>query len=77
MDFQGLGRLLLIIGGVVIVLGMALIVFGRSGFLSDLPGTLRVQGQGFSCVVPILASIILSVVLTVILNLVIRLINRP
>lgn len=76
MDFQAIGRLLLVIGSVVVLLGLALMVFGRTGFLSNIPGTLRVEGQGFTCIVPILASIILSIVLTVVLNIIIRLINR-
>ena len=77
MDFHSAGRLLLIVGAIIVVLGLALMLFGRTGFLSNFPGTLRVEGQGFSCVVPILASIILSVVLTIVLNIIIRLINRP
>lgn len=76
MDFQTIGRILLVIGIVVVILGLALMLLGRSGFLS-LPGTLRIEGQGFSCVVPILASIVLSILLTVVLNIIIRYINRP
>ena len=40
--------------------------------LESLPGTLRIQGSGFTCVVPLLASIVGSVVLTILLNLVVR-----
>jgi hypothetical protein len=77
MDLQTIGRILLVIGIVVVFLGLALMLLGRGGFLSNFPGTLRVEGQGFSCVVPILASIILSILLTVVLNIIIRFINRP
>jgi hypothetical protein len=77
MDFQTLGRILLVVGFVIVLLGLALMLFSQHGFLSNLPGTLRVEGQGFSCVVPILASIVLSILLTVVLNIVIRFINRP
>jgi hypothetical protein len=73
MDFQSLGRILLVVGAVIIVLGGLLLVFGRGG----LPGTIRIEGQGFSCAIPILASILLSIVLTVVLNIVVRWINRP
>ena len=74
MDMQSLGRILLVVGAVIIVLGGLLLLFGRDG---NLPGTIRVEGQGFSCAIPILVSIILSIVLTVVLNIVARWINRP
>ena len=45
--------------------------------LGNLPGDIRVEGQGFTCLFPIATMIILSIVLTVVLNIVIRLINRP
>ena len=75
MDYQSLGKILLVVGVVILVIGGLLVLFGRT--FDGFPGTLRVEGQGFSCVVPILASIMLSIVLTVVLNIVIRLINRP
>lgn len=75
MDYQSLGKILLAVGIVIVVAGGLLVLFGRT--FDGFPGTLRFEGQGFSCVVPILASILLSIVLTVVLNVVIRLINRP
>jgi hypothetical protein len=77
MDFQTIGRILLVIGIIIVLFGLALMLFGRSGFLSNLPATLRIEGQGFSCIIPILASIVLSILLTVVLNIIIRFINRP
>lgn len=75
MDYQSLGKILLVVGVFIVAIGGLLVLFGRS--FDGFPGTLLIEGQGFSCVVPILASILLSIVLTVVLNLVIRLINRP
>ncbi len=75
MDYQSLGKILLAVGIVIVVIGGVFLLFGRS--LNGFPGTLRIEGQGFSCVVPILASILLSIVLTIVLNVVARLINRP
>lgn len=59
----GLGVLLVVVGGLIWLLGK---VFPN---LSQFPGTLRIQGAGFTCVFPFLAMIIVSVVLTIILNL--------
>ena len=80
MDLQSIGRVMLIIGVVIAILGGLFIVFGKSPLLSNLgnlPGDLRLEGQGFSCVIPIVSMILISIILTVVLNIVIRLINRP
>ena len=70
-----IGRWLVIVGGVLLVTGGLLWLAGRLG-LGGLPGTLRIEGSGFTCVFPILASIVLSIVLTIILNLLARWFNR-
>jgi len=75
MDAQALGRILLVVGVIVVVVGLLLVLFGN--FFNNFPGTIQVQAQGISCIVPILASIILSIVGTIVLNIVIRLINKP
>jgi hypothetical protein len=75
MDIPSLGRILLVVGVVILIIGGLFVLFGNS--LNGFPGTIRVEAQGVSCIVPILASIILSIVGTIVLNLVIRLINKP
>ena len=80
MDLQNAGRILLGVGFGILVLGGLLIRASKLPFfnqLGNLPGDIRVEGQGFSCAVPIVTSIVLSLLLTVALNIVIRLINRP
>ena len=66
---------MLILGVVILIIGGIFVLFGRS--FNNFPGTIRIEGQGFSCIIPILASIILSIVLTIVLNVIVRLINRP
>jgi hypothetical protein len=80
MDMQTLGRWMLIGGIVLALLGGLFMLLARIPFFSQigrLPGDIRVEGQGFSCFVPIFSMILLSVILTIVLNIVIRLINRP
>lgn len=77
LDFQGFGRLLLIIGGSIALIGLLFMVGGRLfPWLGRLPGDIRYQGGNVSCFIPIATSILLSIILTVVLNLVIRLLNR-
>lgn len=80
MDPQSFGRTLLVVGVLIAVIGGALMAFGGSGLFrafGNLPGDIHIQGQGFSCLVPIVSSILLSIVLTIVLNLIIRFLNRP
>ena len=80
MDLNTIGRIALIIGIVIAVLGGILMLLARIPFfasLGNLPGDIRIEGQGFSCLIPIVSMILISVVLTIVLNIVIRLINRP
>ena len=76
-DFQGMGRLLLVVGGMIALIGLILMVGGRIfPWLGRLPGDIRYQGENVSCFFPIVTSILLSIILTVLLNLVIRLLNK-
>jgi hypothetical protein len=80
MDFQAIGRVLLMIGIVIVIVGGALMLLGGTGIfnrIGSLPGDIRIQGQNFTCLIPIVSSILISVILTVILNIIIRLINKP
>ncbi len=79
MDLQQVGRILLIVGGVVVLLGLILVVLGRLPFVSQLgslPGDIRIEGSGFTCLIPIVSSILISVLLTIIINIILRLLNR-
>lgn len=71
------GRWLVIIGIVTVVIG-GLFWLGARLFpnLSQFPGTIRIQGSGFACVIPLLASIVISIILTVLLNVFARFFNR-
>ena len=75
-QFEVFGRLLVLIGISLAIIGGIVWIIGRIGGFNGFPGTLRVEGNGVTCIFPILASILLSIVLTVVLNLIIRLLNR-
>jgi Protein of unknown function (DUF2905) len=65
---QDAGRLLLVFGVLLAVIGGGLMLFGRF----HLPGDLTLRTGGVTVYVPIATSIILSIVLTVVLNIVFR-----
>jgi hypothetical protein len=80
MDMQSLGRILLVIGIGIAIVGAVIMIAPRLPFLShlgNLPGDLRIQNGSFTCLVPIVSSIIISIIATIIINIIIRLLNRP
>jgi len=62
------GRLLLVLGLVLAVVGLALMLFGRF----HLPGDFTFRSGNTTVYIPLATSIILSVVATIVLNLVFR-----
>jgi hypothetical protein len=75
-QLESISKLLLIVGGGLVLLGGLLWLISKIPFLGHLPGDIRIERPGFTCLVPLASSIILSIVLTIILNVILRLINR-
>jgi hypothetical protein len=62
------GRLLLVFGVLLVVIGGALMLFGRL----HLPGDLTFRSGNTTVYIPVVTSIILSIIATIVLNLVFR-----
>ncbi len=63
-----LGKLLMIVGGVMVLAGAGLILLGRTGIpLGKLPGDIVYRGKNSTVYFPLATSIVLSVVLTLVL----------
>jgi len=75
-SLQTMGKVLLLAGSAIALLGGLLWALSRVGFLGRLPGDIRIERPGFTCLVPLVSSIVLSLLLTVVLNVIIRIINR-
>jgi hypothetical protein len=71
MDLSGLGRLLLVLAGVIAVVGLVLLAVGR-GLIPRLPGDIAIERKNFRFYFPLGTSILISLVLTVLLNLFFR-----
>ncbi|MGB9615701.1 MAG: DUF2905 domain-containing protein [Desulfomonilaceae bacterium] len=70
MDLPHIGKILVIIGVGVAVVGCIVWLAGKLGLpLGNMPGDVRIQRPGFSLNIPIVTCIVLSVVLTVLANL--------
>jgi len=68
-----LGKLLLILGGIIVAIGALLLVAGRFNLpLGRLPGDIIYRGKHTTFYFPLATSIILSIVLTLVLWLLSR-----
>jgi membrane protein implicated in regulation of membrane protease activity len=68
-----LGRMLLILGGFLCLLGLLLLLSSKIPWLGRLPGDIHIQRGNWSCSFPLVTSLVLSLLLTVLLNLILRL----
>ncbi|MEO6458152.1 MAG: DUF2905 domain-containing protein [Chloroflexia bacterium] len=75
MTYDQIGRILLLIGGVVFVLGLLLFLLGR-GPVGKLPGDFTFTNGNLTCIAPFATMILLSVLLTIIVNVALRIMNR-
>ena len=70
MDIAQFGRVLVLVGVVILALGVVFVFADRVPFIGRLPGDIRIGGDGWTIYAPLATSIVLSVLLTVILSLV-------
>jgi len=66
------GRLLVVVGAFVALIGLVFMVGGRIPFLGRLPGDISFSRGNTHFYFPLVTSLLLSVVLTVLLNLFFR-----
>ena len=73
MDAEGLGRMLLYLGGAFVLLGGVVLLLGRFMDLGSLLGDFAYEGENVRIYVPLGTMLVLSIVLTVLVNLLLRL----
>jgi len=71
MDIEGLGKMMLMIGLLMLLIGGALLLGGKIG-LGRLPGDIFVKKGNFTFYFPLITCIIISLVLTLLLNFILR-----
>lgn len=64
--FQPLGKILIIIGLFIIILGILFLFAGRIPWIGRLPGDIVIERKNINIYIPITTSIILSILLTII-----------
>lgn len=67
-----MGKILMIVGGLLLIAGLIIHFFNRTPFLGKLPGDISIERENFKFYFPIATSILLSVLLSVIFYLINR-----
>ena len=70
--FSDLGRMLMIVGGLLFLVGLALTFAGRLPGFGQLPGDVAIERSNFRLYAPFGTMIVLSIVLTILLNVIAR-----
>ncbi len=71
MEIGNIGKLIIGIGIVTVIVGLALMLGGKIG-LGRLPGDILIRRGNFTFYFPLVTGIIISIILTIILNLLFR-----
>jgi hypothetical protein len=70
--FQHLGKILIIAGIVIVVLGVLVSLGGKIPGIGRLPGDILIQRENVTFYFPVVTAILVSIILTVVLNLFFR-----
>jgi hypothetical protein len=74
--FEGIGKIITIVGIVLVVLGLLLAFGSRIPLLGKLPGDILIRKDGITLYFPIVSFLLLSAVLTLIINFIWRFIGK-
>jgi hypothetical protein len=69
MPLSGVGKLLIVLGGLLTVVGAAIVLIGKIPWLGRLPGDIYIERRNFTFVFPLATSLLLSVILSLVLYL--------
>lgn len=72
----GIGKILVIVGGIIIVIGLIFIFSPHIPFLGKLPGDVTIKRDGFWLYFPVVTFLIISIILTIVINIILRIIGK-
>jgi hypothetical protein len=67
MDVSNLGRILVVVGVCILVVGLLALLLGKLG-LGRLPGDILIKRDGTTIYIPIVTMVLLSIIVTMVVN---------
>ncbi len=71
-EFSSFGKILMVLGIIIFLMGGLMLVAGKFPYIGRLPGDIYIKRENFTFYFPLATGIILSIVLTIVLNLIFR-----
>jgi hypothetical protein len=71
-----LGKILILAGGLLVLVGALVWLLSGTGLIGRLPGDIRIERPGFTCIFPLASMILLSIFLTIVLNVILRMMKK-
>jgi len=71
-EFGSFGKILMILGAAIFLIGGFMLLAGKIPFIGRLPGDIYIRRENFTFYFPLVTGIVLSIVLTIVLNLFFR-----
>ncbi|MEW6088225.1 MAG: DUF2905 domain-containing protein [bacterium] len=68
-DFSSTGRVLIIIGFFIIIIGVFILFSDKIPYLGMLPGDIYIEKKNFRFYFPLATSVIISIILSIIIRL--------
>lgn len=68
MEIQPLGKLLIVVGIFLVVMGISIVLAPKIPYIGRLPGDIHIKRDNFVFYFPLVSSIVVSIILTLILN---------
>jgi hypothetical protein len=75
-SFEHLGKLLILTGVFIVILGLLVTFWSKIPLLGKLPGDIFLQKGNFRLFFPIVTCLVISGILTIVINLLIRLLGK-
>ena len=66
-DFSGLGKILIVFGAVMLLVGIFFVFAGKIPWIGRLPGDIYFKGKNITIYFPLTSSILISILLSLIL----------
>ena len=76
IDMESIGKILLIAGGAIILLGLLIIFSSHIPFIGKLPGDIIIKKDNFTFYFPIVTFLLIGIVLSIIISIIIRLTGK-
>jgi Protein of unknown function (DUF2905) len=72
MEIQHIGKMIIILGIFLVVIGALIVLSPKIPYIGKLPGDIYIKRNNFTIYSPIVSSILISIILTLILNFIFR-----